>query len=62
MKYPIKVIHRTEKRGLASAVADGFDVAKGKVLGVMDADLQYPPETIPLLLEEVEEGCRFSHR
>ena len=57
MKYPIKVIHRTEKRGLASAVADGFDVAKGKVLGVMDADLQHPPETIPLLLEEVEKGA-----
>jgi len=56
-EYPIKVIHRSERRGLASAVVDGFDVADGKILGVIDADLQHPPRKIPLLLEEAENGA-----
>lgn len=47
---PIKVLHRKGKLGLASAVIDGFGQASGDVLGVIDADLQHPPEKIPELL------------
>ncbi|MGB2856772.1 MAG: glycosyltransferase, partial [Dehalococcoidia bacterium] len=45
-KYPLKVIVRTTERGLASAVVAGFSQASGQVLGVIDADLQHPPEAI----------------
>jgi len=44
--YPLKVIVRKDKRGLASAILDGFEAATGEVLGVIDADLQHPPEVI----------------
>ena len=43
----LKIIHRTGKLGLSSAVLKGFFVSKGEVLGVMDADLSHPPEKIP---------------
>lgn len=56
-KYPVKVIVRKDKRGLASAVVDGINLASGKIIAVMDADLQHPPEVLPDLLKEVEKGA-----
>lgn len=53
-EYPIKVIRRKNQRGLATAVVEGFRQAMGKVLGVIDADLQHPPELIPDLLREID--------
>jgi dolichol-phosphate mannosyltransferase len=50
----IHVLRRRGDRGLATAVAAGWRLARGRVLGVMDADLQYPPETLPVLLEALE--------
>ena len=51
----IKVIRRTNERGLATAVIAGWKCAKGDILAVMDGDLQQPPETIPLLLNKFNE-------
>ncbi len=56
-KYPLKVIVRTSERGLASAVVAGLEQATGEVLGVIDADLQHPPEEIPALLEAIRGGA-----
>jgi len=56
-KYPVKVIVRQNKRGLASAVVDGLSQVTGQIVGVMDADLQHPPEVIPDLLKEIENGA-----
>lgn len=47
---PIHVVHRSGKLGLGSAVMAGFAVARGHLLGVMDADLSHPPALIPALL------------
>ena len=55
-EYPIRVIHRACKEGLASAVVDGYKLAEGEILGVLDADLQHPPEKIPILLNEIKNG------
>lgn len=55
-KYPIRVIKRPGKLGLASAVLDGFRAARGDILVVMDADLQHPPEVVPQLVKKVQEG------
>ncbi|MBI2629913.1 glycosyltransferase family 2 protein [Candidatus Pacearchaeota archaeon] len=52
----LKVIHRTGKLGLSSAVLDGWKIANGEVLGVMDADLSHPPEKIKELFWEIEKG------
>lgn len=46
----LRVIRRRGERGLATAVVAGWKAAQGEILGVMDADLQYPPEGLPELL------------
>ena len=53
----IKVLRRQGKLGLASAVLDGVKISDAAVIGVIDADLQEPPETLPRLLEQIEAGC-----
>ncbi|WP_017307033.1 polyprenol monophosphomannose synthase [Spirulina subsalsa] len=53
--YPqLRVLRRLEERGLASAVLRGWQVARGEVLGVIDGDLQHPPETLLALLKVME--------
>jgi dolichol-phosphate mannosyltransferase len=52
-KYEIKVLRRLNKKGLSSAVLDGFKIASGDIIGVMDADMSHPPEKIPELLEPI---------
>lgn len=56
-KYPVKVMVRTNERGLATAVLHGFKYAKGDIIGVMDADLQHPPEVNAHLLNALESGA-----
>jgi len=56
-RYPVRVLVRRDKRGLASAVVDGLGEAQGEVVGVMDADLQHPPEVIPELVKEIQNGA-----
>lgn len=50
-KYPLKVIHRSKRLGLASAVTEGFKVSRGDLVCVIDSDLSHPPEIIPKLIE-----------
>jgi dolichol-phosphate mannosyltransferase len=38
-------------------VVSGFNQARGVVLGVIDADLQHPPEFIPALLKAIHNGA-----
>ncbi|SRR6266702_398591 len=46
----IVALRRTEERGLATAVVRGWKASRGDLLGVIDADLQHPPEvTAPLI-------------
>ncbi len=52
----LRVIHRTGRRGLATAVTEGIALAKGDVVCVLDADLQHPPELLPALREALEQA------
>ncbi len=52
----IEVIRRTEDRGLSSAVLAGMSAATGRVLVVMDADLQHDERKIPDLVAAIEGG------
>jgi dolichol-phosphate mannosyltransferase len=56
-KYPVRVVVRTDKRGLASAVVDGFNLADSEFVAVMDADLQHPPSVLPRLVKAIEGGA-----
>jgi dolichol-phosphate mannosyltransferase len=56
--YPsVRVIRRQNERGLATAVLRGWQVSRGEVLGVIDADLQHPPEALAALLAEIGRGA-----
>ncbi|MCC5646893.1 glycosyltransferase [Nostoc sp. CHAB 5824] len=57
-EYPqLRVMRRQQERGLSSAVIRGWQAATGNVLGVIDGDLQHPPEVLMQLLRSVEQGA-----
>jgi dolichol-phosphate mannosyltransferase len=57
-EYPqLRVMRRQQERGLSSAVIRGWQAATGNVLGVIDGDLQHPPEVLMQLLRNVEQGA-----
>ena len=57
-QYPqLKVLHRETEKGLSTAVIRGWQAGQGEILGVIDADLQHPPEILLQLLEEMERGA-----
>lgn len=56
-RYPVRVIVRRNERGLATAVVHGLKSAAGEIIGVMDADLQHPPEVIPELIKALRDGA-----
>jgi dolichol-phosphate mannosyltransferase len=45
-ELPVRVLRRPGRLGLATAVVAGWQIARGDVLGIMDADLQHPPEVL----------------
>lgn len=56
-EYPqLRVMCRVEERGLSTAVIRGWQAARGEVLGVIDADLQHPPELLLKLWGEIVRG------
>ena len=51
----VTVMRRTDKRGLASALADGTNAAEGDIIVWLDCDLGIPPEDITKLVEKLPE-------
>jgi dolichol-phosphate mannosyltransferase len=57
-KYPqVRAIRRQGERGLSTAVLRGWQSARGEVFGVLDADLQHPPETAADLWRAMAHGA-----
>ena len=52
----IRLLVRVGARGLAGAVLCGWDQTDANLLGVIDADLQHPPELLPALLAAIRDG------
>lgn len=52
----VKILSRREERGLAGAVIHGWNHSDAELLGVIDADLQHPPDLLPALLAAMAEG------
>src|SRR5215471_4342080 len=52
----IKLFSRRGQRGLAGAVLHGWHHTGADLLGVIDADLQHPPELLPALLDAMRAG------
>jgi dolichol-phosphate mannosyltransferase len=52
----VHLIVRKGERGLSGAVLDGWHNTDADILGVMDADLQHPPELLPQLYDAMTAG------
>lgn len=52
----VRVIDLVANFGQHMAIMAGFDYARGDKIITLDADLQNPPEEIPRLLKEMDEG------
>jgi len=52
----VQIIHRKTERGLSSAILTGINCAKGDAVVVMDSDFSHPPQTIPKMIEELQES------
>ena len=50
----VRLLVRTGVRGLAGAVIHGWAHSDADILGVIDADLQHPPELLPQLWQALE--------
>lgn len=63
----VRLFVRKGARGLAGAVIHGWERTDANLLGVIDADLQHPPEVLPSLLKPVLDGAdiaiasRYAH-
>lgn len=53
----VVAMRRIDERGLATAVVRGWQAARGNFLGVIDADLQHPPEVTGRLIAAMVEGA-----
>lgn len=49
----LRLLVRKGERDLSTAVMAGWRIARGDVLGCMDADLQHPPEILVALVERM---------
>jgi glycosyltransferase involved in cell wall biosynthesis len=52
----VRVLSLPRNQGQQRAVWSGLHVVRGRVIVVMDADLQDPPEAVPRLLDRLEGG------
>ena len=53
----VQLLVRRGKRGLSGAVLHGWMHTNAAIVGVMDADLQHPPELLPDLISNMLGGC-----
>ena len=56
MDESVKVIQLSRNFGQTAAIAAGVDYAQGKMVVLMDADLQNDPADIPTILSKLDEG------
>ena len=52
-KKDFKVIYQTKNKGKGAALRAGFEIAKGEIIIIQDADLEYSPKDYPQLLEPI---------
>jgi dolichol-phosphate mannosyltransferase len=53
-KESVKVLLRKKNKGLSPAVIEGFSIAKGNILAVMDGDGQHDPNILPKMYKLIK--------
>lgn len=51
-----RAVRLPERRGKTAALSAGFAIARGNMIVTTDADLQEPPEVLPMLISRVQSG------
>lgn len=54
--YPLRLFTKKGRRGKAFSLKEGFDYCRYRVICILDADLQYPPEIIPAMVQKLYDG------
>ena len=54
--YPASYYLKKGQGGKAYSLLEGFDYASHDLIAMIDADLQYPPEAIPEMIEKINNG------
>ncbi|WP_053959589.1 glycosyltransferase family 2 protein [Sulfobacillus thermosulfidooxidans] len=60
-----RIISTHKSLGKGHAIAKGFAVSTGDLVAFIDADLEYPPQSLPImasLLETYQHGCAIAYR
>jgi len=50
----LRVVRRRHETGLSTAVIRGWQLARGEVLGTINADFQHPPAVLPRMLHLID--------
>jgi glycosyltransferase involved in cell wall biosynthesis len=53
----VDVVHFSRNFGHSLAVLAGLEQASGQIVGIIDADLQDPPELLIPMIEKLQSGC-----
>lgn len=53
----VRIISHPKNRGYGAALKTGFNMARGEMVGFLDADGTYPPEYFPQLCAEIFKGA-----
>lgn len=56
-RFYLRSVHHRRNMGKTRAVLSGAQIAKGDIIVIFDADLQYDPDDIPRLIAIIESGC-----
>src|SRR5450830_1711225 len=54
--YPVSLHVKKGNQGKAQSLLEGFSLAKYDLICMIDADLQYPPEVIPQMIEKISDN------
>jgi len=55
-KYPIRVIRHERNKGKIEALKTGLQAARGEYVAFLDADMEYPPEALPIMIQKAIQG------
>jgi glycosyltransferase XagB len=55
-EHPCRLFLKTGAKGKAQSLIEGFARAKYDIVAMIDADLQYPPESIPMMVDWIRTG------
>lgn len=52
----VRLLSKQGKKGKSTSLLEGIVESRGSTLAMIDADLQYPPQAIPVMLNKLEKG------